>query len=89
MTAVQDPMPSSSATRIDALIKDRSTLLALRSLALQLQRRQVAGPSHVAAITAKTLRSVVSTTKFQNVEDLVQVIRAAGGFLQEAQPGGV
>ncbi len=76
------------STALEQLVKDRSTLKALRALALELQRRQIRGPSTIAAVTAKTLRMVVSKSKFQDVEGLIEIIRTAGGFLQMAQPGG-
>ncbi|KDN35319.1 nagb/rpia/CoA transferase-like protein [Tilletiaria anomala UBC 951] len=83
-------MPSVQETSfcaVEQVIRDRSTLTVLRNLALQLQRRQLSGPSQVANATAKALRQVVSTSKFQDVEELVHIIRVAGRFLQDAQPG--
>lgn len=70
------------------MVRDRATLKTLSLLALELRRGTVSGPENVAAATARALRSVVSAAKFATMEELVEIIRAAGRFLQESQVRG-
>lgn len=63
-----------------------SNLALLLDVSERLRQRHLSGSSHVAEATVKTLRSVVATSKFWDVERLILIIRISGRFLQQAQP---
>lgn len=81
-------MTATPSRPVEAVIRDRATLKTLSLLALELRRGTVSGPEDVAAATARALRSVVSTARFATMDELVDIIRAAGRFLQESQVRG-
>jgi translation initiation factor eIF-2B subunit beta len=74
------------AKALEETIKDRATVKTLRNLALHLRRGTISGPENVSNATAKGLRSVVSAARFGNLDELIAIIKAAGAFLQDAQP---
>ncbi|PWZ01050.1 nagb/rpia/CoA transferase-like protein [Testicularia cyperi] len=71
---------------LDTIVKDRSSLKLINALSLQLRRSQLSGPEKVAEATAKTLRSVVSSARYSNMQELIDIIKAAGRTLQLSQP---
>lgn len=81
-------MTATPSRPVEAVIRDRATLKTLSLLALELRRGTVSGPEDVAAATARALRSVVSAARFATMDELVDIIRAAGRFLQESQVRG-
>jgi len=50
--------------------------------------RQVVGSRETALETALVLRQVISKARFQNINQLVEIIRSVGRKLIEAQPKG-
>ncbi|KAF8503397.1 nagb/rpia/CoA transferase-like protein [Russula emetica] len=58
----------------------------VEALAAKLRRRQVVGSRQTALETALVLRQVVSKARFQNINQLVEIIRSVGRKLIEAQP---
>ncbi|UZJ51243.1 hypothetical protein CBS101457_000563 [Exobasidium rhododendri] len=70
---------------LEDVVKDKGSIRALTLLALQLKRGTLTGPEDIATATAKALRSVVSAAKFASLEELIQIIRSAGKYLQQAQ----
>lgn len=76
------------AVPLEPVIRDRASIKILTSLALKLNRDTISGPEEIANATAKALRSVVSTAKFASLDELIQIIRTAGRYLQQAQPRG-
>ncbi|KAI0306412.1 nagb/rpia/CoA transferase-like protein [Multifurca ochricompacta] len=58
----------------------------VEALAAKLRRRQVVGSRETALETALVLRQVVSKARFQNINQLVEIIRSVGQKLIEAQP---
>lgn len=87
-TSVDSSVHIVTFQNLEQVVRDKAAVKTLRNLALQLRRRQISGPLEVANATAKALRQLVSTSKCQDVQELVQLLRSAGRFLQEAQPGG-
>ncbi|PWN37447.1 nagb/rpia/CoA transferase-like protein [Meira miltonrushii] len=75
-----------SSVILEKHVRDRTSLRTLRQLALQFRRETINGPSEVANATAKALRTVVSAARFQNLDELIVIIRSAGAFLQDSQP---
>lgn len=76
------------AVPLEPVIRDRASIKTLRLLALKLNRDTISGPEEIANATAKALRSVVSTAKFASLDELIQIIRTAGRYLQQSQPRG-
>jgi len=58
----------------------------VEALAAKLRRRQVVGSRETALETALVLRQIVSKARFQNITQLVEIIRSVGRKLIEAQP---
>ncbi|KAI0256868.1 nagb/rpia/CoA transferase-like protein [Lactifluus subvellereus] len=58
----------------------------VEALAAKLRRRQVVGSRETALETALVLRQVVSKARFQNISQLVEIVRSVGQKLIEAQP---
>jgi len=58
----------------------------VEALAAKLRRRQVVGSRETALETALVLRQVVSKARFQNITQLVEIVRSVGQKLIEAQP---
>lgn len=73
---------------MEHIIKDKASVKTLTLLALQLKRGTLSGPEEIANATARALRSVVSAAKFASLEELIQIIRTAGRYLQQAQVRG-
>ena len=78
--------PSAATKRLEAHVRDRASTKALHALALSLQRETLTGPEAVSHATAKALRTVVSGARFSTLGELIETIKAAGAFLQDAQP---
>lgn len=70
----------------ETIIKEKSSQKLLIALSLQLRRGQITGPEAVSEATAKTLRSVVSSAKYSSMQELIDIIKAAGRHLQLSQP---
>lgn len=58
----------------------------VEALAAKLRRRQVVGSRETALETVLVLRQVVTKARFQNINQLVEIIRSVGQKLIEAQP---
>ncbi|EPQ31794.1 uncharacterized protein PFL1_01126 [Pseudozyma flocculosa PF-1] len=71
---------------IESLIRDKPSQRALAELCLQLRRGQLKGAENVATATAKLLRSVASAAKFTSLQQLIDILKAAGRALQASQP---
>ncbi|KAI0317580.1 eukaryotic translation initiation factor 2B beta subunit [Amylostereum chailletii] len=61
-------------------------LRAVDILASKLRRRQVVGSRAAALETVNLLRQVISRSRFQNIAQLVDIIRVVGRRLVDAQP---
>ena len=70
--------------KLEDVVRDRSSQLAVKEFAMQLRRQQIAGTKAVAETTAKTIRAVVSSAKYRRLEELVQMIRTVGRYLQDS-----
>lgn len=70
--------------KLEDVVRDRSSQLAVKEFATQLRRQQIAGTKAVAEATAKTIRAVVSSAKYRRLEELVQMIRNVGRYLQDS-----
>lgn len=70
----------------ETIIKDKASQRLIISLSLRLRRGQVSGPEAVSEATAKALRSVVSSAKYNSMQELIDIIKAAGRHLQLSQP---
>ncbi|CBQ70401.1 related to GCD7-translation initiation factor eIF2b, 43 kDa subunit [Sporisorium reilianum SRZ2] len=70
----------------ETIIKDKSSQKLIISLSLRLRRGQISGPEAVSEATAKALRSVVSSAKYNSMQELIDIIKAAGRQLQLSQP---
>ncbi|KAF9052992.1 hypothetical protein BJ165DRAFT_1413325 [Panaeolus papilionaceus] len=66
--------------------RSAATHRSVETLASKLRRRQVVGSRTTALETLLVLRQVISKAKFSNMEQLVEIIRAVGRRLVEAQP---
>lgn len=69
-----------------SIIKDKSSQKLITTLSLRLRRGQLSGPEAVSEATAKALRSVVSSAKYASMQELIDIIKAAGRELQLSQP---
>ncbi len=70
----------------ESIIRDKPSQKLIISLSLRLRRGQISGPEAVSEATAKTLRSVVSSAKYGSMQELIDIIKAAGRQLQLSQP---
>ncbi|SPO22702.1 related to GCD7 - translation initiation factor eIF2b, 43 kDa subunit [Ustilago trichophora] len=70
----------------ESIIKDKASQKLIISLSLRLRRGQISGPEAVSEATAKALRSVVSSAKYNSMQELIDIIKAAGRHLQLSQP---
>ncbi|TKY85123.1 hypothetical protein EX895_006203 [Sporisorium graminicola] len=70
----------------ETIIKDKASQKLIISLSLRLRRGQISGPEAVSEATAKSLRSVVSSAKYNSMQELIDIIKAAGRYLQLSQP---
>ncbi|SPO24875.1 related to GCD7 - translation initiation factor eIF2b, 43 kDa subunit [Ustilago trichophora] len=70
----------------ESIIKDKASQKLIISLSLRLRRGQISGPEAVSEATAKALRSVVSSAKYNSMQELIDIIKAAGRQLQLSQP---
>lgn len=66
------------------LVKDKSSQRAISNLHRSLRQGKLKGPEHVALATARAMRHVVSAAKFNDLDQLVEIIKEAG---REAQRG--
>lgn len=71
---------------LEQCVRDRSSLLAVKDLAIRLRRQQVTGSFDIAEATARTLRGVVSSARYWRIEELINMIRVTGKYLQDALP---
>ncbi|KZT26596.1 nagb/rpia/CoA transferase-like protein [Neolentinus lepideus HHB14362 ss-1] len=58
----------------------------VEALVSKLRRRQVVGSRQTAIETVLVLRQVISKARFSNIEHLIQIIKAVGRRLVQAQP---
>ncbi|CDR99343.1 hypothetical protein [Sporisorium scitamineum] len=70
----------------ETIIKDKASQKLIIGLSLRLRRGQISGPEAVSEATAKALRSVVSSAKYNSMQELIDIIKAAGRYLQLSQP---
>lgn len=80
------PKPAHQSVPFTSIITDRASQKLITTLSLRLRRGQLSGPELVAESVAKTLRSVVSSAKYSSMQELIDIIKAAGRELQLAQP---
>ena len=64
--------------KLEDVVRDRSSQLAVKEFAMQLRRQQIAGTKAVAETTAKTIRAVVSSAKYRRLEELVDDVVTQG-----------
>ncbi|EJU05665.1 nagb/rpia/CoA transferase-like protein [Dacryopinax primogenitus] len=67
-------------------IRDRPTLKQIESLVARLRRRQVIGAQETALETALLLRQIVSVARFNNIDQLIQLIKSIARRLTDANP---
>ena len=77
-----------AAGSLEEVVRDRGSIATVKDLALRLRRQQVQGSFAVADATARTMRGVVSSAKYWQLEELVRMIRITGRYLQDALPSG-
>jgi len=80
------PEVSSTGREMSAELHNAASQRAVEALAAKLRRRQVLGSRESALETVLVLRQVVSKARFQNIQQLVEIIRGVGRRLVEAQP---
>ncbi|SOV06176.1 related to GCD7 - translation initiation factor eIF2b, 43 kDa subunit [Ustilago sp. UG-2017a] len=71
---------------LESIVKDKPSQKLIISLSLRLRRGQITTPEAVSEATAKALRSVVSSAKYNSMQELIDIIKAAGRYLQLSQP---
>lgn len=72
--------------KLEDAVRDRSSQMAVKEFAMTLRRHQVVGTQAIAMGVAKTIRAVVSSAKYWRLEELVQMIRTVGRYMQDALP---
>ncbi|KIS71086.1 translation initiation factor eIF2B subunit beta [Mycosarcoma maydis] len=70
----------------ETIIKEKTSQKLIISLSLRLRRGQISGPEAVSEATAKALRSLVSSAKYNSMQELIDIIKSAGRYLQLSQP---
>ncbi|WFD36709.1 GCD complex subunit gcd7 [Malassezia cuniculi] len=71
---------------LEESIRDKQALNAVQELAVRLRRQQLVGSEKVAEAVAKVMRLVVSSARFWQLDELVNMIRTTGRYLQTALP---
>ncbi|EST06392.1 Initiation factor 2B-related [Kalmanozyma brasiliensis GHG001] len=71
---------------LETILTDKPSQKLIHTLSLRLRRNQISGPEAVASTTAKALRSVVSSARYSSMQDLIDIIKCAGRYLQLSQP---
>ncbi|KAH8813508.1 eukaryotic translation initiation factor 2B beta subunit [Flagelloscypha sp. PMI_526] len=69
-----------------SVMKELPANKAVETLALKLRRRQIVGAHACALQTLLVLRQVVSRAKFSQIEEIIELVRAVGRRLSEANP---
>eukprot|EP01102_Stenamoeba_stenopodia_P014420 TRINITY_DN4785_c0_g1_i1.p1 TRINITY_DN4785_c0_g1~~TRINITY_DN4785_c0_g1_i1.p1 ORF type:complete len:199 (-),score=59.59 TRINITY_DN4785_c0_g1_i1:692-1210(-) len=65
---------------------DSKNMEAVLNFVTSLRRKQITGSLDVSLQTANLLRLVISKSKWTNTEDMIQVVKRLGRFIQEASP---